>query len=105
MQYAIVELKGSQYFLEEFVSIQISAISKSVISFLVNKILLIRLINKIYIGQPYLTQVPVKVICKNIFITQNKKILIFKLKSKKKYRKRFTYKEINHTYLPLFKIL
>lgn len=100
---AIIELNGGQLWIEHNLIFKIEKINKKKGSFfLLNKILFFKNNNQIYVGQPFLKLVNLQILC--IVLKQQflNKIVVYKMKSKKKYRKKLGYTHY-FTYLyPIF---
>nr|BCQ06586.1 ribosomal protein L21 [Nitzschia putrida] len=93
MKYAIIEVNGRQFWIEEkhfydFNKININ-INKTIYF---KKILLYRDTKTILLGQPYLSNVDIIIKGKILKHLLKKKILIYKFKSKKNYRRKKGYR-------------
>lgn len=87
MEYGIIEASSKQYWIEEGKIIDINNLNiKAGSTIEINRILLFRKNEKIFVGQPYLNQMSVKATVKKHFL--GPKILVYKMKPKKKYRRK-----------------
>jgi large subunit ribosomal protein L21 len=87
MEYAILEASGKQYWVEpgRFIEVNNLAI-KAGTKILVRRVLFGRKEEEVLIGKPYLTQVKVEAVVGKDFL--GPKLLIYKMKPKKKYRRK-----------------
>lgn len=87
MNYAIVEISGRQFWIEpeKYYTINHLPLKLGTKLFL-KRVLLIKQKEKIEIGYPYLQNAKVEATILNHF--EGKKILVYKMKPKKKYRKK-----------------
>ena len=91
MDYAIVEISGRQFWVEPKKYYTINHLPLKIgTKLLIKKVLLINKKEKINIGYPYLTEAKIEATILNHF--QGKKILIYKMKPKKKYRRKNGYR-------------
>lgn len=87
MEYGIIEASSRQYWIEEGKIIDVNNLAiKTGSTILINQILFCRNKNEIFIGKPYLTQVKVEASIQKHFL--GPKIIIYKMKPKKKYRRK-----------------
>jgi large subunit ribosomal protein L21 len=87
MEYGIIEASSRQYWIEEGKIIDVNNLAIKIGStILINQILFYRNKNEIFIGKPYLTQVKVEAVIKKHFL--GPKLIIYKMKPKKKYRRK-----------------
>ena len=87
MEYAIIEASGRQYWIEEGKFIEINNLGvKSGSKILIRRILFGRSKEEIFIGKPYLTQVKVEASVRKYFL--GPKVIVYKMKPKKKYRRK-----------------
>merc|ERR1711865_677440 len=92
MNYAIVELGGKQIWIEEgkFYDVdKMNAFTGSTLK--LNRVLLIHKQHKTHIGHPYVSQKPIKVSVLKHF--NKPKIIIYKMKSKKKTRRKHGFRK------------
>ncbi|CAM9091091.1 unnamed protein product [Sphacelaria rigidula] len=92
MEYAIIEASGRQFWVEpkkfiEFNRLLINIGSKIIL----RRVLFVNSVGSIKLGQPYLSNTVVKGIISKHFL--GPKILVFKMKPKKKYRKKFGHRQ------------
>jgi large subunit ribosomal protein L21 len=93
MKYAIIKFDGRQFYVNEGMFFTITRIPKPEKTlFLINKILILKTVDVLYIGKPYIT-------CSSIFLVgeimehiYRSKLIIFKMRSKKKYRHHLGYR-------------
>jgi len=85
--YAIVEIGGTQVWLEEgqqFITDKVPLESMEVIS--LKRVLMVKQDNEVFLGYPYLTDAKVKgIVVEHI---SGPKLIVYKMKSKKKYRRK-----------------
>lgn len=87
MEYGIIESSSRQYWIEEGKIIDVNnLIIKTGSTILINQILFYRSKNQIFIGKPYLTEIKIEALIKKHFL--GPKIIIYKMKPKKKYRRK-----------------
>ena len=92
MEYAIIEASGRQFWVEpkkfiEFNRLLINIGSKIIL----RRVLFVNSLGSIKLGQPYLSNIVVKGTISKHFL--GPKILVFKMKPKKKYRKKFGHRQ------------
>nr|BCL05906.1 ribosomal protein L21 [Pteridomonas sp. YPF1301] len=93
MKYAIIILDGRQLCLMEGNFVIISHIMKPLKTLLLfNKILLVKTLTSLYIGKPYLTILKLFILGEIIEHVSRSKLIIFKMRSKKKYRHHLGYR-------------
>ena len=96
MNYVIVYLSGKQFILcyDNWEDIYyLKKRHKNSAFFYIHFILIIRILNYVQIGKPFLKNINIPI--KEIKIFKNTKIIIFKYKAKKNYKKKFGYKSKN----------
>ena len=87
MEYGIIEACGRQYWIEEGKFIEVNTLSlKSGSKILIRRVLFGRNQDEIYIGKPYLPQVKVEATVGKHFL--GPKVIVYKMKPKKKYRRK-----------------
>lgn len=87
MEYAIVEASGRQYWIEKGKFIEVHNLGiKSGSKILIRRVLFGRNQKEVFIGKPYLTKVKIEAIVGKHFL--GPKILVYKMKPKKKYRRK-----------------
>lgn len=87
MEYGIIEASSKQYWIEQGKIIDVNNLDvKSGSTIEINQILFCRNKEEILIGKPYLTQIKVEAIIKKHFL--GPKVIIYKMKPKKKYRRK-----------------
>jgi large subunit ribosomal protein L21 len=87
MEYGIIEASGRQYWIEQGKFIEVNNLSiKSGSKILIRRVLFGRNKDEIFIGKPYLTQVKVEATVGKHFL--GPKVIIYKMKPKKKYRRK-----------------
>lgn len=87
MEYGIIEASGRQYWIEEGKFIEVNNLAiKSDSKILIRRVLFGRNENEIFIGKPYLTEVKVEAIVGKHFL--GSKVIVYKMKPKKKYRRK-----------------
>lgn len=87
MQYIILEAGGKQYWAEPGKFIEVNGLNlKSGTKILVRRVLFGRNEEEILIGKPYLSQLKVEATVGKHFL--GSKVLIYKMKPKKKYRRK-----------------
>ncbi|CAM9095199.1 unnamed protein product [Discosporangium mesarthrocarpum] len=92
MEYAIIEASGRQFWVEPTKFIELNRLSiKTGSKILIRRVLFFKTASKIYIGQPYLNNVKINGIISKHFL--GPKILVFKMKPKKKYKKKFGHRQ------------
>jgi large subunit ribosomal protein L21 len=93
MKYTILALDGRQFYLEEGTFFNISYIPYKIGTFLLfNKALIIKNLNTFYIGKPYIISSFIKILGEVIGSLKLAILIIFKMRSKKKYRHNRGYK-------------
>src|SRR6476469_9362835 len=80
MEYAILEASGKQYWVEAGRFIKVGT------KILVRRVLFGRKEEEVLIGKPYLNQVKIEAVVERDFL--GPKLLIYKMKPKKKYRRK-----------------
>ena len=92
MEYAIIEASGRQFWVEPKKFIEFNRLILKVGStILIRRILFAKTKTSTYIGQPYLRNIVVKGKISKHFL--GPKILVFKMKPKKKYRKKIGHRQ------------
>lgn len=92
MDYAIIEINGKQFWVEIGKFYDLSRIPTQIgKDIILNRILLVKNNEKIFIGQPYLKNV--KIHGKIIKHLRSKKKIIYKMRSKKKTRCKQSYRQ------------
>nr|QWK42288.1 ribosomal protein L21 [Postelsia palmaeformis] len=92
MEYAIVEASGRQFWVEPKKFIEFNRLILKIGStILIKRVLFVKQETNTLIGQPYLNNVVVKGIVSKHFL--GPKILVFKMKPKKKYRKKIGHRQ------------
>ena len=87
MEYAILEASGKQYWVEAGRFIELNNLSIKVgTKILVRRVLFGRKEEEVLIGKPYLNQVKIEAVVERDFL--GPKLLIYKMKPKKKYRRK-----------------
>jgi large subunit ribosomal protein L21 len=87
MEYGIIEASGRQYWIEEGKFIEVNNLAlKSGSKILIRRVLFGRNGNEIFIGKPYLTEVKVEATVGQSFL--GPKVIVYKMKPKKKYRRK-----------------
>lgn len=87
MQYAIIELSGRQYWIEKGKFIDVNNLKvKTGSKLFLRNVLFAKNDNNIYIGRPYLNEITVEAIVGRPLL--GPKILVYKMKPKKKYRRK-----------------
>ena len=87
MEYAIIEASGRQYWIEKGKFIEVNNLAlKSGSKILIQRVLFGRNQKEVFIGKPYLTEVKVEAIVGKHFL--GPKIIVYKMKPKKKYRRK-----------------
>lgn len=87
MEYAILEASGKQYWVEPGKFIEVNNLSiEAGTRILVRRILFGRDKEEVYIGKPYLSQLRAEAVVGKDFL--GPKLLIYKMKPKKKYRRK-----------------
>jgi ribosomal protein L21 len=93
MKNTIIALDGRQFLLIESSFFKVAQINKQMKTFiLLNKIILVKSKHSLYIGQPYIMSSYIQIIGKIIKTDFCSKLIIFKMRSKKKYRHHYGYK-------------
>ena len=92
MEYIIIEAGGRQYWVEtgKFFEVNNLAI-KSGSKILIRRVLFARNNEDIFIGKPYLSNIKVEAIVGKHFL--GPKVIIYKMKPKKKYRRKNGYRQ------------
>lgn len=92
MEYAIIEASGRQFWVEPKKFIELNRLLINIGStILIQRILFINKTDSIKIGQPYLSDSLVKGVISKHFL--GPKILVFKMKPKKKYRRKIGHRQ------------
>nr|QWK41717.1 ribosomal protein L21 [Akkesiphycus lubricus] len=92
MEYAIIEASGRQFWVEPKKFIEFNRlIIKIGSTILIRRVLFYKNETNTFIGQPYLNDVVVKGIISKHFL--GPKVLVFKMKPKKKYRKKIGHRQ------------
>lgn len=92
MKYAIIEASGRQYWVESGRFIEVNNLEiKSGSRILIRRVLFGRDEKNIFIGKPYLEEIQVEAIVGKHFL--GPKIIIYKMKPKKKYRRKNGYRQ------------
>nr|YP_010182988.1 50S ribosomal protein L21 [Macrocystis integrifolia]YP_010445037.1 ribosomal protein L21 [Macrocystis pyrifera]WKF19390.1 ribosomal protein L21 [Macrocystis sp.]QVE47587.1 50S ribosomal protein L21 [Macrocystis integrifolia]QWK42430.1 ribosomal protein L21 [Macrocystis pyrifera]UTJ90538.1 ribosomal protein L21 [Macrocystis pyrifera] len=92
MEYAIIEASGRQFWVEPKKFIEFNRLILKIGStILIRRVLFVKQETKTLIGQPYLNNVVVKGVVSKHFL--GPKILVFKMKPKKKYRKKIGHRQ------------
>lgn len=92
MEYAIIEASGRQFWVEPKKFIELNRLVLKVGStIIIRRILFAKTKTTTYIGQPYLRDILIKGKISKHFL--GPKILVFKMKPKKKYRKKFGHRQ------------
>nr|YP_009243820.1 ribsomal protein L21 [Sargassum horneri]AKO62591.1 ribsomal protein L21 [Sargassum horneri]QJC59465.1 ribosomal protein L21 [Sargassum horneri]QNU09438.1 ribosomal protein L21 [Sargassum horneri]UVW81228.1 50S ribosomal protein L21 [Sargassum horneri] len=92
MEYAIIEASGRQFWVEPNKFIELNRLPLRIGStILIKRILFVKKKTNTFIGQPYLTNIVLKGIISKHFL--GSKILVFKMKPKKKYRKKMGHRQ------------
>lgn len=100
MKYCTIQFYGNQYFIDEHQYLySLNTINKPGHLFQIYKILTLRYYDRYFIGCPYLISSPIKLICKSTARLFVRKLTIFKLKAKKKYRRQIGYREVKNRYI------
>lgn len=87
MEYGIIEASGRQYWIENGIFIEINnLLIKSGTKILIRRILFGRKDDEVFIGKPYLPQIKVEAIVGKHFL--DSKVVVYKMKPKKKYRRK-----------------
>jgi large subunit ribosomal protein L21 len=87
MEYGIVEASSKQYWIEQGKIIDINNLGiKTGSTIEINRILFFRKNEEILVGNPYLNKISIKATIKKHFLSP--KILVYKMKPKKKYRRK-----------------
>lgn len=87
MEYAILEASGKQFWVETGRFIEVNNLSiQSGTKILVRRVLFGRKEEEVFIGKPYLKQVKVEAVVGKDFL--GPKLLVYKMKPKKKYRRK-----------------
>jgi large subunit ribosomal protein L21 len=87
MEYSIIEASSRQYWIEQGKIIDINNLNIKLGSTIqINHILFCRNKDTIFIGKPYLTEVKIEAIIQKHFL--GPKVIIYKMKPKKKYRRK-----------------
>ena len=92
MNYAIIEASGRQFWVEPRKFIEFNRLFVKIGSVIsLKRILFANKEEKIFIGQPYLENIKIKGTVSKHFL--GPKIIVFKMKPKKKYRKKFGHRQ------------
>ena len=92
MEYAIIEASGRQFWVEPKKFIEFNRLILKIGStILIRRVLFVKQETNTLIGQPYLNNVVVKGVVSKHFL--GPKILVFKMKPKKKYRKKIGHRQ------------
>nr|YP_010206669.1 ribosomal protein L21 [Alaria marginata]QWK44133.1 ribosomal protein L21 [Alaria marginata]UAX20843.1 ribosomal protein L21 [Alaria marginata]UAX20984.1 ribosomal protein L21 [Alaria marginata]UAX21125.1 ribosomal protein L21 [Alaria marginata]UAX21407.1 ribosomal protein L21 [Alaria marginata] len=92
MEYAIIEASGRQFWVEPKKFIEFNRLILKIGStILIRRVLFVKQNTNTLIGQPYLNNVVVKGVVSKHFL--GPKILVFKMKPKKKYRKKIGHRQ------------
>ena len=92
MEYAIVEASGRQFWVEPKKFIELNRLFFKVGSLVsIKRILFVKKETKTFIGQPYLQDFTVKGVISKHFL--GPKILVFRMKPKKKYRRKIGHRQ------------
>nr|YP_009182569.1 50S ribosomal protein L21 [Undaria pinnatifida]YP_011002461.1 50S ribosomal protein L21 [Undaria peterseniana]AKG49994.1 50S ribosomal protein L21 [Undaria pinnatifida]AMM05465.1 ribosomal protein L21 [Undaria pinnatifida]UXC96905.1 50S ribosomal protein L21 [Undaria pinnatifida]UXC97043.1 50S ribosomal protein L21 [Undaria pinnatifida]UXC97181.1 50S ribosomal protein L21 [Undaria pinnatifida] len=92
MEYAIIEASGRQFWVEPKKFIEFNRLILKIGStILIRRVLFVKQKKNTLIGQPYLNNVVVKGVVSKHFL--GPKILVFKMKPKKKYRKKIGHRQ------------
>nr|YP_011005731.1 50S ribosomal protein L21 [Cymathaere triplicata]WAM62735.1 50S ribosomal protein L21 [Cymathaere triplicata] len=92
MEYAIIEASGRQFWVEPKKFIEFNRLILKIGStILIRRVLFVKQKTNTLIGQPYLNDVVVKGVVSKHFL--GPKILVFKMKPKKKYRKKIGHRQ------------
>jgi large subunit ribosomal protein L21 len=87
MEYGIIEASGRQYWIEQGKFIEVNNLTiKSGSKILIRRVLFGRNEEEIFIGKPYLPQIKVEAIVGKHFL--GPKVIVYKMKPKKKYRRK-----------------
>jgi large subunit ribosomal protein L21 len=87
MEYGIIEASGRQYWIEQGKFIEVNNLAiKSGSKILIRRVLFGRNEEEIFIGKPYLPQIKVEAIVGKHFL--GPKVIVYKMKPKKKYRRK-----------------
>jgi large subunit ribosomal protein L21 len=87
MEYGIIEASGRQYWVEKGNFIEVNNLPIKIGSkILIRRVLFGRNHDDIFIGRPYLSQVKVEAIIGKNFL--GPKVMVYKMKPKKKYRRK-----------------
>lgn len=100
--WAIVEIGKKQYFIEEGQSLEVERLKEDKGEIFLDKVLLLACDEKVKIGTPYLDNVKVKAEIKEEL--KGKKIIVYKCKRRKKYRKKQGHRQI-YTLLKILQIV
>jgi large subunit ribosomal protein L21 len=93
MQYAIIEISGRQYWIETGKFIDVNNLNlKSGSKIFLRNILFAKNKTDLYIGRPYLSQIHVEAIVGRPRL--GPKILVYKMKQKKKYRRKNGHRQL-----------
>lgn len=92
MKYAIIEASGKQFWAESGRFIELNQIQQeSGTQLLFNRILFARNHDSVFIGQPYLEKIKIEAVVDSNIL--GPKIMVYKMKPKKKYRKKIGYRQ------------
>jgi large subunit ribosomal protein L21 len=87
MEYGIIEASSKQYWIEHGKIIDINNLNiKAGSTIEINRILFFRKKDEFFIGKPYLSEMSVEATIKKHFL--GPKIIVYKMKPKKKYRRK-----------------
>lgn len=100
--WAIVEIGAKQYKVRKGDVLEVERIKKKSSPLILDKVLLLASDGKILIGQPYLDKVKVK--AEILEEVKGEKIIIYKFKRRKKYRRKRGHRQI-YTRLKILEIL
>ncbi len=87
MEYVIIEASGRQYWVEPGKFFEVNNLAmKSGSQILIRRVLFGRYNEEIFIGKPYLPEIKVEALVDRHFL--GPKVLVYKMKPKKKYRRK-----------------
>lgn len=87
MEYGIIEASSRQYWIEQGKIIDINNLDLKAGSIIeINRLLFLRKNDEIFIGKPYLPKIKVEAVIRKHFL--GPKLIVYKMKPKKKYRRK-----------------
>nr|WAM64001.1 50S ribosomal protein L21 [Ishige okamurae] len=92
MKYAIIEASGRQFWVEPKKFVELNRLPVNIgTKILIKRVLFAKTGEKARIGQPYVNNIEIKGVVSKHFL--GPKLLVFKMKPKKKYRKRIGHRQ------------